>query len=375
LRDRHVCGAPLGKLWRVSQPYAPGATEYWTTYTYDGSGRTLTTTAPDGSVTSYQYTGATTKVTDPAGKWKQFTNDAMGNLVTVTEPNPAGGSNLVISYVYNFANQLRRVTMPRNEGTQTRTFQWSGSDLVSATNPENGTVTYQYDGAHHVTLRTDAKGQQTVYTYDAYGRLTKKQYWAWGSTYGGTQVLQEQADQEVDYFYDTNPIDANYSAQAWGRMTAVKFANGYSYQYSYSQPGRVIKRKLRLPDQVNSQPVELESQYAWDNEGRMTSQSYPAQDAQTAGPQYGYQFDAMGRTSSMTGPPYNLTIATAAFGPAGELTSLNGDTRTYNILGQLTRITGGGIDLEYVYTAGQNNGRITQQIDHVSGEQVTYQYL
>ena len=38
------------------------------------------------------------------------------------------------------------------------------------------------------------------------------------------------------------------------------------------------------------------------------------------------------------------------------------------------RISGGGIDLEYVYTAGQNNGRIAQQIDHVSGEQVTYQY-
>ena len=76
----------------------------------------------------------------------------------------------------------------------------------------------------------------------------------------------------------------------------------------------------------------------------------------------------------MTGPPWNLTIATAAYGPAGELTSLNGDTRTYNTLGQLTRISGGGIDLEYVYTAGQNNGRITQQIDHISGEQVTYQY-
>ncbi len=263
--------------------------------------------------------------------------------------------------------------MPRTKGTQTRTFQWSGSDLVSATNPENGTVTYQYDGAHHVTLRTDAKGQQTVYSYDAYGRLTQKRYIGLVSS-GIGSVLQEQTDQEVDYYYDTNPIDANYSAQAWGRMTAVKFANGYSYQYSYSQPGRVIKRKLRLPDQVNSQPVDFESQYAWDNEGRMTSQSYPLQDPQTAGPQYGYQFDAMGRTSSMTGPPYNLTIATAAFGPAGELTSLNGDTRTYNILGQLTRITGGGIDLEYVYTAGQNNGRIAQQIDHVSGEQVTYQY-
>ena len=37
-----------------------------------------------------------------------------------------------------------------------------------------------------------------------------------------------KGDQEVDYCYDTNPIDANYSAQAWGRMTAVKFANGYN---------------------------------------------------------------------------------------------------------------------------------------------------
>jgi YD repeat-containing protein len=55
--------------------------------------------------------------------------------------------------------------MPRSTGTQTRTFTWSGQDLASATNPENGTVTYTYDGAHHVTSRTDAKGQQTQYTY------------------------------------------------------------------------------------------------------------------------------------------------------------------------------------------------------------------
>ena len=361
--------SPLGKVWKVSQPYAPGAQVNWTTYTYDGSGRTLTVTAPDGSVTRYSYQGNQTTVTDPAGKWKTFTNDAMGNLVTVTEPNPAGGSNLVTSYTYNVLSQLTQVSMPRAEGTQTRTFQWSGSDMVSATNPENGTVTYQYDGEHRVTQRIDAKGQKTLYSYDAYGRLTQKRYFAWVN-----QILTEQPAQEVDYYYDTNPLNGSYSAQAWGRLAAVTFAAGYSYQYSYNQAGRVIKQKLRTPDQRSQQPVEFEAQYGWDNEGRMTSQSYPAQDYLTAGPQYAYQFDAMGRTNGMTGPPWNLTIATAAYGPAGELTSLNGDTRTYNTLGQLTRISGGGIDLEYVYTAGQNNGRITQQIDHVSGEQVTYQY-
>jgi YD repeat-containing protein len=48
--------------------------------------------------------------------------------------------------------------------------------MASATNPENGTVSYTYDGNHHVTQRTDAKGQKTNYTYDAYERLTQTQH-------------------------------------------------------------------------------------------------------------------------------------------------------------------------------------------------------
>jgi hypothetical protein len=30
----------------------------------------------------------------------------MGNLVTVTEPDPAGGADWTTSYTYNFLNQL-----------------------------------------------------------------------------------------------------------------------------------------------------------------------------------------------------------------------------------------------------------------------------
>ena len=67
----------------------------------------------------------------------------MGNLVTVTEPDPGGGANLITSYTYDVLNHLTGVSMPRNGYTQTRSFTCSGMDLVSATNPENGTVTYQ----------------------------------------------------------------------------------------------------------------------------------------------------------------------------------------------------------------------------------------
>ncbi len=43
--DSCAC-SPLGKVKRVSQPYAPGGTVYWTTYTYDCLGRTISVAQP-----------------------------------------------------------------------------------------------------------------------------------------------------------------------------------------------------------------------------------------------------------------------------------------------------------------------------------------
>lgn len=69
--DRCPC-SPLGKVKRVSQPYAPGGTIYWTTYTYDSLGRTISVTLPDGTgTTTYQYGGNQVLVTGPSGRWKR----------------------------------------------------------------------------------------------------------------------------------------------------------------------------------------------------------------------------------------------------------------------------------------------------------------
>jgi len=92
--DSCAC-SPVGKVKRVSQPYAPGGTVYWTTYSYDCLGRTLSVTQPGNSgTTTYVYEGNTVKVTDPVGKWKKYTSDAVGNLVQVTEPDPGGGADV-----------------------------------------------------------------------------------------------------------------------------------------------------------------------------------------------------------------------------------------------------------------------------------------
>ena len=100
--------SPLGKVIKVSQPYGPGETEVWTTYTYDASGRQLTSTAPDGSVTTTSYSENTVTTTDPAGIWKLNTMDAFGNILSVQEPDPAnlGANGPLTTYAYNGANQL-----------------------------------------------------------------------------------------------------------------------------------------------------------------------------------------------------------------------------------------------------------------------------
>jgi RHS repeat-associated protein len=466
--------SPLGKLYRTSRPHAPGAQPIWTTYAYDGSGRTVSVTLPDGSVNTTSYAANQTTVTDAAGKWKTYTKDAQGNLAAVTEPNPAGGANLATSYTYNAANQLIGVSMPRpyngNTYNQTRTFTWSGTDLASETTPEAGTVSYQYDGAHRVTQRTDAKGQQTQYSYDAYGRLITVRRFAMVQNCGvlgcSPPYLQEQTNQRVDHYYDANPFDSSgFSQNVWGRLAATAFHNeqpnsaeSFNYQYSYNTAGRAVRQRLfmqpatnpnyaatststatianngsvafatqsnlfyvpgvrvravagpgiymegictsydgytltiamdtavgfgtysswtlNVPENLNA--VTLEADYAWDNEGRMTSLQYPSQDAMHP---YTYQYDSMGRFSQEQGYPtwwnnsYPLTVASATWNPDGTMATVDGQTRTYNNLGQMIRMTGSGtIDMQYIYPAGQNNGRISQTTDGVTGETVNYTY-
>ncbi len=100
--DSCAC-SPVGKVKRVSRPYAPGGTVYWTTYSYDCLGRTLSVAQPGNTgTTAYVYEGNTVKVTDPALKWKKYTTDALGNIVQVTEPDPGGGADVQTYYTYNF---------------------------------------------------------------------------------------------------------------------------------------------------------------------------------------------------------------------------------------------------------------------------------
>jgi len=318
------CGcSPLGKLTQTSMPYVPktsgtppygppqGFTPVYTTYVYDGMGRTMTQTAPDGSVTTYTYAGNSVSVIDPAQKWKQYYMDSLGNVSLVVEPNPNANpiptsppawsfatytqnpalSNVTYhqtSYAYDVLNHLTLVTMPRYNAssqvttTQTRTFNYTASNVVgalllSATNPENGTVTYTYGSNNMIATKLDANNQKTVYSYDSYNRVTEIQHFFYQAPFG---PYTEDTSQQVVYSYDTNPYDTSgYSTYASGRLTAIKYqpkSNTFQQPmmqewYAYSAAGSVTGKQLRVSQQnpagqgypANTGMVALTSSYVY----------------------------------------------------------------------------------------------------------------
>jgi YD repeat-containing protein len=200
---------------------------------------------PDGaSTTTYAYSGNRTTVTDPAGKWKQFTSDVSGNLTATVEPDPANypSGTLTTSYTYDWMNHVIGVSMPRGSTTQTRTFVYdSAGRLTSANNPENGTVTYPYYSNNALLDNHDAKGQDTVYSYGTSNRVTMIQYFPQGKNNA------EDMCARVTYSYGTSTSAPQYT---YGRLASVQYcrvrwwntsgnaASRTQYTENYSSGGR-----------------------------------------------------------------------------------------------------------------------------------------
>jgi hypothetical protein len=105
----------------------------------------------------------------------------------------------------------------------------------------------------------------------------------------------------------------------------------------------------------------------------MTCVAYPLGATRSIG------YDSLGRPMSLSDSQYGGLVGNVAYGPAGELMSMSGtavnESRTYNAMGQLTQLTGIGVNIKYNYAVpGANNEQIASQQDVLSGETIRYQY-
>src|SRR5262249_44816635 len=155
-------------------------------------------------------------------------------LARVDEPDGSGSLGATdnpsqpTSYSYDTLSNLITV----NQGSQTRTFTYSSlARLLSATNPESGAISYQYDDGGNLLVKTDARGVSAHYSYDALNRATRRWYNGSSSLTATTNNSPSLpsgvgASDEVTYSYDSTSI-----TYGKGRLASVS-SSVSSYGYS-----------------------------------------------------------------------------------------------------------------------------------------------
>ena len=180
------------------------------------------------------------------------------------------------------------------------------SRLTSTVIPESGTTTFAYDDNGNLQSRTDARGANVGFQYDALNRLTYKS--------DGVHV--------AGYAYD----DANRWGQqlfnSKGRLTLqTMYINNVLSSasiYSYDPMGRVKQQTTCLPPSCGvNYPVSAE----YDVAGEMTSLTYPSTRKITQ------DFSTAGRVQDVTFAAYNG--ATVNFPYVSMPTGTNPDTWGY----------------------------------------------
>ena len=267
----------LGRTIQSSNPFRPlSETAIYAETEYNLLGRVKSVKTPDNAVVTMNYVGNTVTVIDQSGKSKKSVTDALGRLIEVYE-DPTG-VNYLTSYIYSALDNLTSVT----QGTQTtRSFNYDSlKRLISASNPESGTINYDYYDDGSLFHRTDARGVVSTYVYDAFGRNTTVNY-------SNTTV-----NPDITRFYDNS---INYGK---GR---------FWYDYFYKDDGTIEHQAVDGYDALGStwvrrqvfyssgQWYHYESRRTYNLAGNIKSQTYPS------GHVANYDYNSAGRLNHLTG--------------------------------------------------------------------------
>jgi RHS repeat-associated protein len=391
-----------GQLIQVDQKGSSGtdSTQWRTRYfNYDGIGRLTSESTPEAGTTSfsYDYNGNVlfSKNANSANNTTQYLYDADNRPTFV---GVAGGP----SYTYTYDGQDASGD-PYGIGLLTGTTNGSNVQTLATHDPLGRTITQSYclpsdcsfsykiaaayDFQNNLTLLTYPDGRVITQTYDQLNRPQNVTYAQWGSTnintpyaanlsYEPTGHLQQatfgsQIRFGAVYDGDDNLTALTYVAgstplasktytwdnNASNLRTINDSASGRTQSFTYDQLDRVqsmtdtgttssacVSSLPSIPQSAQSFTLD-----AWGNlkqSGTYSFSQFPVLPNQNRVTGSGYVYDAAGNmTADGLGTSYQ-------YRSDGLLTSSDGETYTYDALGQRVRKDGAGSN-EYVYFGGQ----------------------
>lgn len=220
-------------------------------FVYDELGRLSIEKLSSGSIVSYSYGDRT--VTKAMGERSNTRKtDAWGNIVSSTD---AAGTE--VRYYYKSNGKPDRVVT--NGMAVCMEYDEVGNQ-ISLTDPDAGTITYEYAADGTLLKQTDARGIVTKKTYDSLGRLLKVKIGA-------------------------NVIDYTYGTRGNEKLQLTKMAmGGNSVEYQdFDKYGRPHKEVRTIAGEGR-----YEFCYHYDDRNRLDKTTYPG------GLEVSYEYDDYG---------------------------------------------------------------------------------
>ncbi len=257
----------------------------------DSAGRTVTFGYTDSNLTTY---------TDPGGKVWTYGYDADHRVLTLEDPMGI----TTITNIYDSLGRVMTQTAPRQSGSATYNFYFSGYRNVEEDSQGNQTV-YTYDRKNRLVATQDALGNQVTRNYDGQNHVTQSidpRGNATTFTYDGNNNLIQVTDalsEETVNTYD-----------AYHRLIQVADPLGNTVSYGYNDAHHLVSTTV---SPSAGQTIETGASYytngltetLTDGRGVVTTLDYdgygnPATSQTASAPAITYDYDGIGQMVSLT---------------------------------------------------------------------------
>lgn len=366
-----------------------------TTMTYLPSGKVLTATLPHGHAITYTYDAAqrVTGWSDNRGNTGTYVLDNMGNRTNEEVRNSQGQLAWQLARSINSLNRVASASV----GGQSMSYGYNANGdatsatnglsqttsqgldslrrVVSITNAQSAASSFTYNVLDGVITVTDPKLVTTTYTRDALGNATSEtspdsgstsaQYDALGLPRTVTNALGQATTITRDllgrptsivHAGGTTTLRYDQGTSSKGYLSEIEDNSGTT-TYQRDAQGRVISQTQKL---INNDTRTLAYSYSATT-GLLSSTTYPG------GQTLQHVYDATGQLTGLTwaGQPLVSGITWSPLGqPTGWSWNLPGApaaipaTRTYNTAGQVTSTEFSS----YTYDAAGRISRLTQSL-------------
>ncbi|QOY86404.1 RHS repeat protein [Paludibaculum fermentans] len=332
-----------------------------TTYGYDAAGNKISQTDANSHTTTYEYDklNRRTKRTLPLGQSETFTYDAVGNLATRKDFN-----GKTTTFGYDSLNRLLSKTPDASFAASPITFTHTATGKRQSMVDPSGTTNYTYDNRDRLLTKATPQGTLT-YTWHPNSQVasvisSNTNGVNVGYEYDAANRLQTVTDNRLSnatsYAYDDsgnllsftypNGVVHTFTFDMTDRPTNLAVTKGGVTQASYAQTFSDAGRKLT----VNEDGTRLVN-YAYDNIYRLLSETIGADSLV-------YTLDPVGNRLNRASTIPNLPTVGSTYDNNDRLTSdtydANGNTLAssgnsygYDFEDRLTRFNGGAVTMVY----------------------------